>query len=119
MTRLVSKLNYKVIGYDINSLSIIIAKVLSFKSNNIKYIKEDFNQINDKFDIVSATSILSVVDYKKDSLLKMILLLRNEESTLIIIEPNENLSLKNIHIVKENYLNNMISIRYIKINYNL
>ena len=49
-----------------------------------------------KFDIVSATSLLSVVDEKENALHKLVSLLKDENSTLIIIEPSAYLSRKNV-----------------------
>jgi 2-polyprenyl-3-methyl-5-hydroxy-6-metoxy-1,4-benzoquinol methylase len=96
MTRLAQKLNYKVTGFEINATSITLAKILSYKLKNINYKKQDFYTINSKFDIVSATSLLSVVENKKEALNKLVSLLKDNDSTLIIIEPTKNLSLKNV-----------------------
>ena len=56
----------------------------------------DLYTINNKFDIVSATSLLSVIDNKKEALVKLLSLLKDDNSTLIIIEPTEKLSSKNV-----------------------
>ena len=96
MTRLAYRLDYNVIGYDINSFSLILAKLLSWGLKNIKYEKKDFHTLEKKFDIVTATSLLSVVDDKKASLVKLISLLKDEHSSLIIIEPTEQLRVKNV-----------------------
>ena len=93
ITRLAQKLHYKVIGYDINHFSLLVAKLLS---KNITYKNEDFHTLNTKFDIVSATSLLSVVEDKKQSLAKLISLLKDENSILIIIEPSENMLRQNV-----------------------
>jgi len=45
---------------------------------------------------VSATSLLSVVDNKKETLIKLISLLKDEKSTLIIIEPTEKMTKKRV-----------------------
>ena len=96
MTRLAQKLNYKVTGFDINSISLLFAKILAYKLKNIKYKKQDFYTLNSKFDIVSATSLLSVVEDKKEALKKLLSLLKDDTSILIIIEPTEKLALKNV-----------------------
>ena len=96
ITRLAQKLNYHVTGYDINGFSLFVAKVLSYPKKNISYQNKDFHTLNTKFDIVSATSLLSVVDDKMQSLEKLISLLKDENSTLIIIEPSEHMSRKNV-----------------------
>ena len=72
MTRLAYRLKYNVIGYDINSFSLFLAKLLSWGLKNISYEKRDFHNLEKKFDIVTATSLLSVVDDKKVSLIKLI-----------------------------------------------
>ena len=43
--------------------------------------------IKEKFDVVSGTSLLSVVENKEETLTKLISLLKDKKSTLIIIEP--------------------------------
>jgi 2-polyprenyl-3-methyl-5-hydroxy-6-metoxy-1,4-benzoquinol methylase len=96
MPRLVRGLNYKAVGYDINGFSLMVANLLSFGFKNIEYKQENLYSIDRKFDIVSATSLLSVVDNKEQSLDKLISLLKDDNSTLIIIEPTKNLSLKNV-----------------------
>ena len=97
LTRLAHALGYDVIGYDLNRLSLQVAKLLSFKKKNIAYKHEDFYTIEKTFDVISATSLLSVVDDKRHALNKLISLLKNTDSTLIIIEPTEKLTLKNVY----------------------
>jgi len=45
--------------------------------------------LQQQFDVVSATSLLSVVDEKERALKKLIALLKDSDATLIIIEPTE------------------------------
>ena len=97
LTRLVHQLNYHVTGYDLNTLSLKVAKLLSLHQKNIDYKNKDFNTLDEKFDVISATSLLSVVEDKKQSLNKLITMLKNSDSTLILIEPTEKLSVKNVY----------------------
>ena len=96
MSRLAHQLNYRVIGYDINYFSIKLARFLAYNHSNIEYKQEDLNNINTQFDILSATSLLSVVEKKEETLNKLISLLKDDASTLIIIEPTKHLSVKNV-----------------------
>ena len=89
MSRLAQKLGYDVVGYDINVFSLFMAKTLSLPFKNVRYEIKDFTTLTQKFDVVSATSLLSVVDDKSDSLDILIALLKDADSTLIIIEPTE------------------------------
>jgi len=96
MTRLAQKLGYNVVGYDLNYFSLLLAKILSFGLKNFTYVQIDFHKLEQKFDILSATSLLSVVENKEESLSKLIALLKDKSSTLIIIEPTKELTLKNV-----------------------
>lgn len=97
LTRLVAKLGFKVTGYDINTFSLFTAKLLSFNISNVNYEKSDFYTLEKKFDIISATSLLSVMYEDKERALKKLLsLLKNEKSTLIIIEPTEKMRKENV-----------------------
>jgi 2-polyprenyl-3-methyl-5-hydroxy-6-metoxy-1,4-benzoquinol methylase len=102
LTRIASRLNYKVTGYDLDTLSLKIAKILSKKIKTIEYKKEDLYNINTPYSIVSATSLLSVLDDKQKALDKLISLLKNSDSTLIIIEPTEKLTTKNVWKIIDN-----------------
>jgi len=73
-----------------------VAKILSYGKRHITYRNQNFHTLETKFDIVSATSLLSVVDDKMHSLEKLISLLKDKNSTLIIIEPSEHMSRKNV-----------------------
>jgi 2-polyprenyl-3-methyl-5-hydroxy-6-metoxy-1,4-benzoquinol methylase len=95
MSRLAQKLDYSVTGYDINAVSLFLAKILSYRLQNIHYKNQDFYTIDSKFDRVTATSLLSVVEDKKEALNKLTSLLKDQNSTLIIIEPTEKLSIAN------------------------
>ena len=96
MTRLAQSLNYTVVGYDINFFSLLLAKLLSFNLKNISYEKEDFHELSSRFDVVSATSLLSVMDEKEEALKALISLLKDSESMLILIEPTVKLTVKNV-----------------------
>ena len=96
ITRLAQKLNYNVTGYDINTFSLFISKLLAYNVKNISYIKKDFFTLHASYDIVSATSLLSVVEDPEDTLHKLISLMKDNSSTLIIIEPSKYLSRKNV-----------------------
>ncbi len=97
ISRIAARLNYTVTGYDIDSFSLLVAKSISLHLKNISYKKQDFLTIKTKYDIVSATSLLSVVNDEKAALQKLLSLLKNSDSTLIIIEPTEMLTLKNVY----------------------
>ncbi|MDF1884228.1 class I SAM-dependent methyltransferase [Sulfurimonas sp. SAG-AH-194-C21] len=103
MSRLGHSLKYKVIGFDINAFSLFVARLVSFNSKNITYIKEDFITLEQKFDVVSATSLLSVVDDKKETLKELMQLLRDENSTLIIIEPTQKMTKENVYALMPNF----------------
>jgi 2-polyprenyl-3-methyl-5-hydroxy-6-metoxy-1,4-benzoquinol methylase len=96
MSRLAKKKNYTVMGYDLNYFSLLLAKLLSFTTPNLQYKQQDFNTIEKKFDVITATSLLSVVKDKQASFDKLLSLLRNNDSILIIIEPTKNLNRKNV-----------------------
>lgn len=95
LSREARKLNYIVTGYDINYFSLLFARILSFNVKQLNYKQEGLFSIQGTFDIVSATSLLSVLDNKKEALEKLISLLKNKDSTLILIEPTEKLTLQN------------------------
>jgi len=96
LSREAAKKGYSVVGYDINRFSLFFAKVLSWHLKNISYSSENFETLQSRFDVVSATSLLSVVDDKKETLEKLVRLLKTEKSILIIIEPTELLSTQNV-----------------------
>jgi len=96
MSRLAHKLGYHVVGYDINIFSLLVARLLSFTLKNIRYDNKDFTTLTQKFDIVSATSLLSVVNNKIETLNALVKLLKNETSILIIIEPTEKMCVENV-----------------------
>lgn len=96
LTRLAHRLHYHVTGYDLDAISLKVAKFLSSPLKNIHYIHQDFHTIHKKFDVVSATSLLSVVENKTESLNKLIDLLKNNDATLILIEPTDKMTVKNV-----------------------
>lgn len=97
LTRLAQKSGYRVTGYDINNFSLFIAKILSYSKKNIAYNNENFHELKQTFDVVSATSLLSVVEDKKEALDSLLNLLKDKNSTLVIIEPTNELSRKNVY----------------------
>ncbi len=96
LSRLAAKLNYTVTGYDIDKNSLKMASFLSRKYKNLSYEQKDFNTLNESYDVISATSLLSVVPKKEESLKKLISLLRDADSTLVLIEPTSKLTRKNV-----------------------
>jgi len=96
LSRLGAKLNYEVIGYDLDSLSLKIASLLSFRYSNLKYKQQDIHTLDNTFDVITATSLLSVVPHKKASLDKLLSLLKDTNANLIIIEPTSKLTRKNV-----------------------
>lgn len=97
ITRLAQTKGYRVTGYDINVLSLFIAKVLSYFQNNLTYKHQDFFTITEKFDVISATSLLSVIDDESKALASLVSLLKDDDSVLVIIEPTEKMSLNNVY----------------------
>ena len=95
LTRIAKKLNYNVSGFDLSFTSLLVAKILSFNLKNIKYFQKDFFTLDTKYDIITATSLLSVVKNKKEALVKLLSLLKDDNSTLIIIEPTSKLTIAN------------------------
>ena len=96
LTRLAHRLHYHVTGYDLDAISLKVAKLLSSHMKDIHYLHQDFHTIDKKFDVVSATSLLSVVENKTESLQKLIDLLKNKNATLILIEPTDKMTVKNV-----------------------
>ena len=96
ITRLAQRLGYTVVGYDINGFSLWIARLLSLGRKHIRYESTDFHTLNHSYDVVSATSLLSVVEDKKESLDALVALLRDDTSMLVIIEPTDKLSVQNV-----------------------
>ncbi len=60
------------------------------------YLCQDFYTLSKTFDIITATSLLSVIEDKEQALKKLISLQKSENSTLIIIEPTEKFTRKNV-----------------------
>jgi len=96
ITRLARKKGYKVVGYDLNAFSLFIAKLLLFGQKHIEYKKENLFNIHQTFSVISATSLLSVVDNEKEALEKLISLLKNKHSSLVIIEPTKKMTVQNV-----------------------
>ena len=103
-TRLAYKKGHYITGYDLNTTSL---KIASFLNTNITYKNENFLEFqNEKFDVISATSLLSVMPDKKIAFAKLVLLLKDKNSLLIIIEPTSKLTVQNvIKLCKGNIFN--------------
>ena len=72
-------------------------KIASFLNKNIAYINENFLEFENKsFDVISATSLLSVLPNKQIAFNKLVSLLKNKNSVLIIIEPTSKLTVQNV-----------------------
>jgi len=99
MSRLAQQLGYSVTGYDINASSLVLARLLS---SHIVYENKDFTTISETFDVVTATSLLSVMDDKEMALTKLISLLKDEHATLILIEPTDKMTVTNVWGLIEN-----------------
>jgi len=110
ITRLAEKKGYQVTGYDPSTFSLLVAKLLSFGKAQIDHKKENLFNINETFIIISATSLLSVVEDEKKALAKLISLLKTKESTLVIIEPTEEMSIQNV----QTHISNLKSWWYYK-----
>ena len=95
MSRIADVKGYKVDSYDLDSGMIRGAKFLNRKRPHLTYTVQDVMTLVKIYDVVSATSLLSVVPDKKATLSKLQSLLHDGKSTLILIEPTEKMSLKN------------------------
>ncbi len=95
MSEFATQKGYLIRSFDIDRWMIRFAKIIHHHSLS-NFQTTDVMQIEERFDIVSATSLLSVVDDKKAVLQKLNSLLKEKSSKLIIIEPTELLTKKNV-----------------------
>jgi 2-polyprenyl-3-methyl-5-hydroxy-6-metoxy-1,4-benzoquinol methylase len=96
MSRIVAEQGYEVYSYDLDSSMIFWAKFLNRNRCNVFYEQKDVMNLFCLFDVVSATSLLSVVPNKKEVLEKLQSLLKTEKSKLILIEPTQEMTVKNV-----------------------
>ena len=97
MSRMAYAHGYRDISsYDLDHGMIKWAKFINRKNTVLKYTQKDVMALEKKFDVISATSLLSVVPERSEVLEKLISLLKNEDSKLILIEPTEKMHVKNV-----------------------
>jgi len=96
MSRLVSEKGYDTTGYDLDANSIRLARYLGRGHNNVRYRQQDLFTIDRHFNVISATSLLSVIPDKKKALKRLLSLLSPTNATLILIEPTEDMKIKNV-----------------------
>ena len=87
MSTLADKKEYKVSSYDLDAQMISFAKFLHKKRPQLHFEQKDVMEITQSYDIVSATSLLSVVPKKEAVLHKLRSLLKDENSQLILRAP--------------------------------
>jgi len=87
---------YQVHSFDYNKKMIYWAKVLHRKHPNLSFKQEDVMNLTQKYDVVSATSLLSVVENKEAVLAKLLTLLKDTNSRLILIEPTDKMCVENV-----------------------
>ena len=97
MCRLAGSRGYRVRGYDINAFSLWIARLLSLGKGDIHYSSQDFHTLTERYDVITATSLLSVLDDKAEALQALTALLKDTQSRLILIEPTEKMTVANVH----------------------
>ena len=97
MSRVAYDQGYRDISsYDLEHDMIRWAKFINRKNSFLTYEQKDIMDLNQKFDVISATSLLSVVPERSVVLEKLISLLKNRDSKLILIEPTEKMHVKNV-----------------------
>ena len=96
MSHIADAKGYEVNSYDLDSDMIAWAKFLNRKNRHLTYEVQDVMLLDTQFDVISATSLLSVVDDRKAVLRKLQSLLRNKNSKLILIEPTQDMTVHNV-----------------------
>ena len=96
MSHIADGKGYKADSYDLDRGMIVLAKFLNRKRAHLSYEQQDVMQLTQRYDIVTATSLLSVVDDKKAVVNKLRSLLKNRDSKLVLIEPTEKMSVANV-----------------------
>lgn len=96
MSDLAIQKGYFISSFDKDKWMIKFAKAIHFSQKSNTFYAIDVMRIEEKFDVVTAVSLLSVVDDKQAILQKLDSLLNNSNSKLIIIEPTELLTRVNV-----------------------
>ena len=96
MSHIADKKGYVVQSFDLDSDMISWAKFLNKKNPHLLFAVQDVMELDSKFDVLSATSLLSVVPDRAMVLERLLSLLKNEDSKLILIEPTETMDVKNV-----------------------
>ena len=96
MSHIADAKGYEVHSYDLDSGMIAWAKFLNRKKLHLSYEEQDVMTLDTKFDVITATSLLSVVPERKLVLNKLQSLLKDKNSKLILIEPTEAMKVANV-----------------------
>lgn len=96
MGKIASENSYNVSAYDLDKYMVFWAQYLNKKNKKLHFELKDVMNVIESFNVVSATSLLSVVTEKELVLTKLVSLLKDDQSTLILIEPTKEMSLKNV-----------------------
>lgn len=96
VSKLATKKQYAVSSFDKDKWMIQFAQIIHIFHPKRKFYTADVIHIKEKFDVITAISLLSVVKDKKGILQKLDLLLKDNTSKLIIIEPTELLTKANV-----------------------
>ncbi len=96
MSRLVSEKGYDATGYDLDANSIRLARHLGRGHESVRYHQQDLFSIDQHFDVISATSLLSVMPDKEKALERLLSLLSSTDATLILIEPTQRMKVKDV-----------------------
>lgn len=97
MSKIAQVRGFSVSSYDLDPAMIKWAQILHKDNKLLSFEQKDVMKITGKFDVVSASSLLSVVDDKKAVISKLVSLLKGKNSKLILIDATEEMSVKNIY----------------------
>ena len=97
MSTLANEKAYKVNSFDLDPQMITFAKFLHKDKPQLTFEVQDVMKLTHSYDVISATSLLSVVPQRKEVLTKLISLLKTQDSKLILIEPTKEMSVKNVY----------------------